>query len=339
MKKILAAILAALMIASISGCGRDDPEDTETEETYVPADVSDVPSPLKINGAEIPYALYRYYYAAVKYQYDLGNDSFWRDDSLYGQVRELTLYYIRRGAAVAQYAEQSGVILSDYDKSKAKQNVASNRYSLYEDDVEYYKALDLYYLTEETNLYLEEMSLLEEKLFEYLTSEESGPKISSNPELVRRFVNNRVIRVDHILIKNDEGEDRNENETLINELAQRIASGEDFYELKHKYSEDTENKNDDTGYYIAEGDKSPQFSDASFALREGETSGVVTAPYGYHIIRRLTPDEEYITENFDTDFAPLYRQHMFDAAVQKLIDAQVIEYDESYYAINPLNLK
>ena len=160
MKKILAAILAALMIASISGCGRDDPEDTETEETYVPADVSDVPSPLKINGAEIPYALYRYYYAAVKYQYDLGNDSFWRDDSLYGQVRELTLYYIRRGAAVAQYAEQSGVILSDYDKSKAKQNVASNRYSLYEDDVEYYKALDLYYLTEETNLYLEEMSLL-----------------------------------------------------------------------------------------------------------------------------------------------------------------------------------
>ena len=342
MKKIVILLLSAALIISLFACGKDGGDTTGTESdtgVYVPADVSDVPSPMKINGREIPYGLFRYYYAAVKYQYDLDDPDFWLDSGKYDEVRDLTVFYMKRIAAVQEYAEQNGVELTEIEKKQAQQSVNESRYSSFEDDNDYYRALDLYFLTEETNLLLEEQQMLEEKLFEYLISGESGPKISSNPELIRRFVNNHVVRVDHILVRNDEGEDRNENETLIKELYERLQNGADFYELKHKYTEDTDNADDDTGYYISKGDKSQQFSDASFALEVGQMSGVVEAPYGYHIILRLEPDEEFIGNNLDGQFLELYRYGMFNTALYKLMDAQTVEYDPSFYTYTPLNIK
>lgn len=346
MKKTVSLFLAALTALCLSvqlcSCGKDAAVTSEPETTaepYVMKDISGIPSPVSINGKEIPYAVFRYYYAAVKYQYDLDDDSFWTYRDLDEKLRETAMRYVRRNAALEEAAGLNGVSLSDPEKNKAKQNVASSRYSSYENDEDYYRALDEYYLTEETNLYLEELSLLEEKLFEYMKSPESGPRISSSPELVKRYIDKYVIRADHILIKNDEGDDVNENETLINELCEKLKNGADFDELKSKYSEDTATKNDGTGYYIAEGDMSQEFSDAAFSLQPGEISGVIYAPYGWHIVKRLEPDQEYIDANADGYFLEFYQQHMFEAILKKLMDAQKIEYDASYGEITPLTIK
>ena len=342
MKKALIITLAAAMLLSAVSCEKETEETTAAEsvtEPYVMTDISGIPSPVRINGADIPYAVFRYYYGAVKYQYDLDDDSYWNDHEYDEKLRDTAMRYIRRNAALEQYAEQNGIKLTDPEKNKAKQNINSNRYASYEDDEAYYRALDSYYLTEETNLYLEELSLLEEKLFTYLKSDESGPKISSSPELVKRYVSNYTVRADHILIKNDEGDDLNENETLIHEIKDMLDGGADFDELKKKYSEDTASAADDTGYYIAKGDMSDEFSDAAFSLQPGEVSGVVSAPYGYHIVKRLAIDPDYVDANADGIFLTLYQEHMFEAALTKLIDAQTVEYDESFYAITPATLK
>lgn len=342
MKKALIITLAAAMLLSAVSCEKETATTTAAEsvtEPYVMTDISGIPSPVRINGADIPYAVFRYYYGAVKYQYDLDDDSYWNDHNYDDKLRETAMRYVRRNAALEQYAEQNGISLSDVEKNKARQNISSNRYASYADDEAYYRALDSYYLTEETNLYLEELSLLEEKLFGYLKSEESGPKISSSPKLVKRYVSNYMVRADHILIKNDEGDDLNENETLIREIKEMLDGGADFDELKKKYSEDAQTASDDAGYYIAKGDMSDEFSDAAFSLQPGEVSGVVSAPYGYHIVKRLAIDPDYVDANADGIFLTLYQEHMFEAALTKLIDAQTVEYDESFYAITPATLK
>ena len=340
MKKLICILLAVCFFAGLCACGKDKGTDeTTTEAPYVMRDISGVPSPVKINSKEIPYAVFRYYYAAVKYQYDLDDDSYWNDHDEAENIRETTMHYIRRNAALEEYAEQLGISLSDPEKTKAKQNVNTARYSSYEDDNDYYRALDLYYLTEDTNLYLEELSMLEDKVFEYLKSDKSGPRISSDTKLVKRYIENYVIRADHILIKNDEGDDRNENETLISEIYEKLQNGADFNELKNKYSEDTGTVNDDTGYYIAQGDMSKEFSDAAFSLQPGQISGVVAAPYGWHIVIRLEPDAEYIESNLDGYFLTFYQEHMLETALSKLTDAQTVEYDETYYTLTPLTLK
>ncbi len=341
MKKILLlTLLSALLLSSFS-CGKTDAgTDTETdEESYVMTDISGIGSPLKIDGEEVPYAVFRYYYAAVKYRYDRDNDSYWDKNDYTEKIRNEVLRYIRRNYAVYSLASQYNVELDEMDKRKIKQDLYTQRVSQYENDYAYYQMLDAYFLTEDVNCYVEETAALEDKLFEYLTSLDSGPKISSDTALVKRYLDNYVIRADHILILNDEGDDENENETLIKELYEKLKNGADFEELKEQYSEDDETKYDDVGYYMAKNDISEILSDAAFSLSEGEISGVITAPYGYHIVKRLAKDDEYIKSNLDKYFVSFYRQHIFEEMLNKQKDKQTVIYDESFYTYTPRTIK
>ena len=340
MKKIICLLLLLCFAASLFSCkGTEEATGTETdEETYVMTDISDVPAPLKINGEEVPYGLYRYYFAAVRYKYDADDLSYWDDHDYTEKIRDEVLRYIRRNYAMTECAKQYNVTLSETEKRQAEQTIISDRLQ-YENDSDYYRALDSNYLTEDTYKYIEESSKLEDKLLQYLTSEESGPKISAEPSLIQRYLDNYVIRCDHILILNDEGDDANENETLIKELYEKLKAGADFEELKEKYSEDNQTNGNDIGYYIAEGDISQILSDAAFALEVGQISDVIYAPYGYHIVKRLEKDGQYIEDNLSTTFLSFYQSHMLSEMLKKLIDKQEIVYDDSYYTYTPQTLK
>ena len=342
MKKIISVILLLSFALCLFGCkGNDTVTDTGTEteaESYVPVDISGIPSPLSVNGEQVPYALYRYYFAAVKYRYDNDDVSFWEDNDYTDKIRDEVMRYIRRHYAMTECAKQYGVELTDAEKRQVEQKIMSDRLQ-YADDDEYYRSLDGNYLTEETYKFLEELASLEDKLLAYLISEESGPKISDDPTLIKRYIDNYVIRCDHILILNDEGDDKNENETLMKELYEKLKNGADFEELKEQYSEDSQTNTSDIAYYIAEGDISQILSDAAFALEEGQISEVIYAPYGYHIVKRLAKDEEYIQENLNSSFLSFYQSHMLGEMLKKLINRQDIVYDDSYYTYTPVTIK
>lgn len=343
MKKALSVILILAFFAALFSCkpGADGitTEAPETDEPeYVYKDVSGIPSPLSVNGAPVPYSTFRYYYAAVKYKYDNGDNSYWDSHDYAQDILDEAMIYLRRDIAIEDYAASIGVSLSDYEKSQVKESISSMMF-YYGGEYAYNEMLDDNYLTPELYEKLNETDALYDKLLEYLTGEESGYKISSDKTLVRRYIDNYAARADHILILNDPGEDVNENETLIKEIYQKLQNGADFAELKAEYSDDPDTANDDAGYYFAEGDVGREFEAAALALAVGEMSGIIETHYGWHIIKRLPFDEDYITENWDSVFVPFYQKHMLELAIGKVKDAQNIEYDASFYAYTPKNIE
>ncbi|UQZ36366.1 peptidylprolyl isomerase [Paenibacillus sp. PK3_47] len=85
------------------------------------------------------------------------------------------------------------------------------------------------------------------------------------------------VQASHILVATKEEADA---------IVKQLAEGADFAALAAEKSTDTGSKDNggDLGFF-KKGDMVPEFSDAAFALKVGETSGAVKSDYGYHIIK------------------------------------------------------
>jgi peptidyl-prolyl cis-trans isomerase C len=118
----------------------------------------------------------------------------------------------------------------------------------------------------------------------------------------QRFFTADSVRARHIIIraseKDTEADIENKKKTL-NDLRRRVEQGDSFAELAKQYSEGPSAvEGGDLGYFSRR-DMVKSFSDAAFALKPGQVSGVVVTPYGYHLIqvidrkppRKLTYEE------------------------------------------------
>ncbi len=90
----------------------------------------------------------------------------------------------------------------------------------------------------------------------------------------------------HILISIDDERSDDDAESLANELANKIANGEDFAALAEEYSDDpgSASEGGDLGL-VEKGIMVPEFEDALFSLEEGQVSEPVKTDFGYHLIK------------------------------------------------------
>ena len=108
----------------------------------------------------------------------------------------------------------------------------------------------------------------------------------------------------HILIRTDELTSDEEAEQRLNQLRDRILSGEDFAELARAHS-------DDTGSAIADGSLGwsspgamvPEFEQQMEPLEIGEVGVVFKSRFGWHLIKVYERREENMAEEFNRNKA------------------------------------
>jgi peptidyl-prolyl cis-trans isomerase D len=106
-----------------------------------------------------------------------------------------------------------------------------------------------------------------------------------------------TVEAAHILLNVDSAANEAAVKAKAEDILKKLKSGEDFASLAKKYSQDTGSASQ--GGYLGpfqKGQMVKEFEDAAFALKAGETSGLVRSQYGYHIIRVIRHE----TPTFET---------------------------------------
>lgn len=98
------------------------------------------------------------------------------------------------------------------------------------------------------------------------------------------------VHVRHILFKTTDKSEAEKKQILAKaeDVLKQLKGGADFAAMAKKYSDDTSNapKGGDLDW-VVRGQTVPEFEKVAFSLKPGEMSGVITTPYGYHIVQVL----------------------------------------------------
>ena len=286
-----ASCLAAGVVLSVSilaGCGASD----------LNAAV------LNINGQEVSGAELRYFLSNYQAMYDSGDSSYWETNSdQFVSVKTQATQDVIYGYAIRELAKQEGVELTDEEKQSIEDNVSALKAN-YDSEEALEEALEQSHLTLDVYRSQQEISLLNERLFEKFYGEKTIESIDDKTWYCTK----------HILVK----------------FADENAS---------KHTEDPGMSQSPQGYYLDANGQTPdgssfvtEYTEASKSLEIGEISGLVESSYGYHIIKRLPLDMEYIKENV-SQFAPDDFNEEYTAKLTDLMNQMDIEYTNAYKEI------
>ncbi len=261
-----------------------------------------------VNGTEIKTDAWR---AEVDRQLRLVTDQFqvdWNDQANLAHLPEILDTVLSRMVdmeLVRQMAEQEGVTVSAEELQqtgdRAKEQIlADGRYA----DIEAY--------LQASNLSQEQFDALirEQATIDKMLVAHGGP---SEVEQVHAR---------HILVN---------DEATAQEVLAHLAANESFEDLAKTYSTDPTNKDQggDLGWF-PRGAMVPEFEQAAFALQPGETSGIVTTTFGYHIIRLdergvRALEEPMLSQMREQNFVSWLDEQRSGAQIELLYHAQPTE--------------
>ncbi len=303
-KKLLTAVAAVLtvclLLTSCSSKSGKASADDFTAKTPV----------FECAGVQINYDEYMYVLNSYKATYEgyYGPD-YWNTtdgEAMSVYIRSYAESYLKETCGLLFWAQELGVQLEEEDEATVAEQYQT-ALANYESEEAMLEAMKTAGMTKDLYMDLIRENVLINKL--YLNVSENQLHYTDE-DLEAYGEEKNLIRIQHILIKNDEGDDPEENLALAKELQQRAAAGEDFTELVQSYSEDAP-ANMESGYTFSKDDTSgyvKAFADAAVALAMGEISDVVEVNEegyysGYHILKRVELDlialqEDYLRDQF-----------------------------------------
>lgn len=282
---------------------------------------------MKLGDHDISYDEYRYFYLKFRDDHESRADTDY-DDTMKKEIEDA----LKKKYAVSDYAAERGVALSSDDEKNIKEQ--KSQYIEYYGGKEGFESvLAEEHMNEKLFVELLKAQALEEKLRSFEYDEFTG-SIRSDDATVEAYINDNFIHATQILIRNEENEDIIANKKLADEIHERAVNGEDFDSLILQYNEDSYMNGETVGYYFVEGQLIPAFEDAAQALELNEISDVIPSYLGWHIIKRLPLDKDYINDNFE-ELRTIYKSKMFNDNVSSMAASVPIAYTEYYDTLTP----
>lgn len=323
------ALSAAVLGSALAGCGSTAATFTELPlPSEVPEDIimtaagiaRDTPL-LTVDGVEVPAEELLYWVSSYADQYaawgmtdltmDVGSGQTLGEYYLDSAVETAALYRV-----VASKAEELGLGWSDANQTAYDEQLQTMKTSLAQQagldietqsdkvDTEFVRLISYMGLSQEGFFHINQASFLYNNLMEGLY----GPEGTDAPD-ADKLNEAGVFHAKHILIKAEPVTDADGNVTddgmaaALTEaqgLYDQLMTAEDpmtlFDQLMTEHTDDVDasgNVNGGTeGYTFGDGEMVTEFYEGTKALAEGEISQPIQSQYGYHIILRLSADNE-----------------------------------------------
>lgn len=326
-KKTLALLLAAMMAAtSLVACNNQKPNTRNGDAPQSGANIENALSMdeikaqieakvgkseddskviMTLDGYEVTYSEYRYYYLNYVKQFATYFGTDFESNEEYAE--QFDTYFeqaLKMNGLVYNAATAAGISLTQEEFDELVADVYDETIEQFGEDAltildESYSITPYYLMINETiyNLY--------QKLYDatYGIGGEKYEQIKA--ETLDYYNENGYMRAKHILLQfpsNDDGSDVTDEQkaelyTKMQEILEKAKSGEDFDELIATYNEDPGMETYTGGYYFTDGEMVEEFENATKALADNEISDIVETPYGYHIILRLPLEDESIVDS------------------------------------------
>lgn len=237
--------------------------------------------------------------------------------------------------AVERIAEDNNISLSDEDYEELEENkeeVISNVGG----KSEFKKLLRKNNITEAAYDKFYYINKLYDKVFEELYS--SGKKndlTTEEKESAKEEYFEKYLKIQQIVLAKIDvstGSDLsdtiiNQKETLANSILTEARNGADFEDLIIKYSEEAQEKGNNT-YYYAKGDLLENIESVVVSLGTGSISDVIETDYAFHIVKRLELDDSKLENYYD-----IVRNNKLVDDIQDMIEDYKIFYENSYKKI------
>ncbi len=237
--------------------------------------------------------------------------------------------------AVERIAEDNNISLSDEDYKdldENKEEVISNVGG----KSEFKKLLRKNNITEAAYDKFYYINKLYDKVFEELYS--SGKKndlTTEKKESAKEEYFEKYLKIQQIVLAKIDvstGSDLsdtiiNQKETLANSILTEARNGADFEDLIIKYSEEAQEKGNNT-YYYAKGDLLENIESVVVGLGTGSISDVIETDYAFHIVKRLELDDSKLENYYD-----IVRNNKLVDDIQDMIEDYKIFYENSYKKI------
>jgi len=145
------------------------------------------------------------------------------------------------------------------------------------------------------------------------------------PEVI---IDEELLAAKHILANFDNFASEEEAEEFAQELLTRALAGEDFDMLIANYGQDPGMQMNPEGYTFVSGVMVREFELATRELLVGEIAGLVRSDFGFHIIKRVEPDETNVMRPQGAPQAMSLEERMVEAIhtrfEMKLDEAEIV---------------
>ncbi len=283
--KLLSLAACTGMVLSLAACGSANSADAGKKDGDY----------LTMGKTPVSYDEFRYYFLSTKASLEASGKTIEAPELLSAVEDNLKKDYGLRA-----WTESQNISLSDEEK-KALDEQNNMMIAMMGGEEGFQQALDNMFCTKDLYLSLSEMQALQSKALNEWFNKNYGDKV------VEFFTNTKdYVHVQHILIPFTdpaEGADHSADQQLAQEVYEKAKNGENFEDLIKEYNKDPGQAADMNGYTFTKGQMVPEFETASFALEENAISEPVQSSHGFHIIKRLPIDMEYVRENA-TSIAP-----------------------------------